>query len=212
MAKSRIQIVGFDPSGPFAGLLLPRRLVQRQKETRFRQEWRLTLRQYVALMREFVGPARQRGSIILASFGSTSGGGVPAGNVVLSTHFFDAFAPLGTALSGVQFQNDGDLLERQDPGVDAVSAGEWWDNQPVSGVGDFFDVRALSSGKVGTWSVAAASDNIWTAITSNREWNVQRGAPTGVKTTTATFEVGPTGEATADDAAAITCSAEFDNS
>jgi hypothetical protein len=43
---SRTIITGFDPAGPIAGMLLPPAFIKRQKETRFKQEWRMSLQQY----------------------------------------------------------------------------------------------------------------------------------------------------------------------
>lgn len=212
MSKSQVIITGFDPVGPFAGLLLPFQFLKRQNETRFKQEWHLTITQYLQLMREFVGPRQQRGSIQMGAAGSMSVVGGVFGLVVVNAHAFESLATSGTALSGVEFQTNGEMYETQDPGADVQQDGEWWSAEPITGIGNINEVRALSSGKVGTWSNAAASDDAWITINSAREWNVTKGAPVGSKSASATFEVGPDGVESADDSATISCLADFDDS
>jgi hypothetical protein len=213
---SQLIITGFDPNGPFGGLILPPSMRKRQRETRFVQEWKLTMQQYVALMNPFKGPRRQRGNFAMFPAGTTAGKHVvPAGNVVLNAHTgagqFEDTTPSGTAGCAASFETDGTLWERNDIEIDVEQSGEWWDNEPVTGVGDFYEVRALSTGKTGTWSSQAASDDTWITITSTRQWKVTKGSPNGSKTTTATFEVGPDGVESADDSAAITCRAEYND-
>jgi hypothetical protein len=213
---SQVIITGFDPNGPFGGMILPPSMRKRQSETRFKQEWRLTLAQYVAMMRPFKGPKFQLGMLSGGSVkrsGAVSG--PPAGNVVLNAHtgagqFEDPGAPVTTGCAA-SFENDGQLWERLDVAVDQEQAGEWFDNEPISGVGDFYEVRSLSTGKTGTWSSQAASDDTWITITSTRQWKVIKAAPNGSKTCTATFEVGPDGVESADDSAVITCRAEYND-
>ena len=196
MNKSQTIITGFDPEGPFAGLFIPPCLIKRQRETRFKQEWRLTLDQYAALMRGFVGPKRQRGSIIISTIGVQQGG--PSGNVVLTAHT-DAYFGLqpDTGTAGFSFQNDGGLDRIEESNI----IGEWWSNQPQANIGNSYEVRALSAGKTGTWSAAAASDNIWTTITGIKTWSI---TSSGFKDTSATFEVGLDGVESALDSATLT--------
>jgi len=68
-ARSQAIFTDFDPNGLLAGWVLPARFRKRQAETRFKQEWKLTYRQYLMMMREFINPEYQRGSIILATAG-----------------------------------------------------------------------------------------------------------------------------------------------
>lgn len=93
-----------------------------------------------------------------------------------------------TATSGFRFNTDGTISENDDGAYSQV--GTWYKGAPRSGIGTGFEVRALSAGKVGTWSSSAAADDVWTTITVGREWNVQQASP-GVKTTSATFEIRP---------------------
>lgn len=195
---SRAIITGFDPEGPFAGLLLPPAFRER---TRFRKEWVLTLEQYVAAMLGKPIPSRrkQRGSIMLTLLGQPGGG-----QVVLSARTDSEFViSPSTATAGFNFRSTGVLGRIAQSNIN----GEWWNQSPQTGIGSLYDVRALSSGKVGTWDVSAAADNTWIQIGSTRTWSITQSG-IGTRTTSATFEVGPTGAATADDSATLTASAE----
>lgn len=203
MSKSQVIISSFDPAGPFAGLILPPCFRKRQSETRFRQEWRVTLAQYLQLMRGFTGPCRQRGSIILASSGAAGLGG-PTGNVVLTNHLDDYFGlQPDTGTAGFSFQNDGGLDRIEDANI----SGEWWSNEPQANIGDNYEVRALSAGKSGTWTVSAAADNIWVTINALRTWYIQS---SGFKNTSATFEVGLDGVESALDSATLTADIQIE--
>ncbi len=181
--RTRVIATGFDPSGPFAGMWLPPAFRKRQAETRFRQEWRLTLEQYVAMMLGKPAPSkrRQRGSIILASAGPAASGGF----VKLTNHFVvGSGSP--TATAGWFFNRDGSLVCEED-GVPTVQPkDEWFSIHPIAAVGDDFEVRALSAGKTGIWDTAAAADDIWITINATREWGI---SSMGSQTTIATFEV-----------------------
>lgn len=202
--SSRVIISGFDPAGPFAGLLLPPRFRKRQAETRFKQNWKMTALQYWTLMREFVGPEHQRGSIIMAAITpSASGSGV----VVLTNHSFLAFAlDPADATAAVRFDANGTLSRGRNGSFDSPFNGQWWNKEPDTGIGSNFAVRALSGG-TGTWTVAAAADDAWIAMGGNREWNVFQDG-NGTNTAIRTFEVGSEPTGPADDAASMTVSAE----
>ena len=198
-------ITGFDPEGIFGEMILPLRFRKRQKETRFKQEWRLTLAQYAAMMREFKGPRKQRGIIAAcAAFGA-------GGSVVLTTQSYsaDGFSP-GTVISGVRFDTDGTMVEIDSETGNVDETGEWWSDEPQASIGDGYEVQALSSGKTGTWSTSAAADDTWITITANRQWDVQESGAFSAKSCTATFEIGLDGVESALDSAAITCVAAND--
>ena len=206
--SSQTIITGFDPKGPFAGMILPPAFRKRQKETRFKQEWRLTIAQYLALMRVFKGPRKQRGSFyagVIATSPKPSG----VASVVLNAHFFNSDGFSGTITSGVEFQNDGELYEIDSEFGNVQQNGEWWSNEPQASIGNSYEARHLSSGKTGTYSSEAAAANVWITLTSNRQWNVQRSA-SGTKSCTATFEVGLDGVESALDSAIITVAANFE--
>lgn len=209
ITKAQTIVTGLDPNGVFAGLWLPPIFRKRQKKTRFRQEWQLTLEQYLAMMRgRPIPPKRkQRGSIILSTCGVVSGGG-GGDSVVVNVHFFANAQASGTHTSAVRLKTNGELTGVTDGAEDGGAGGEWWSAEPVASIGDSYEVRALSSGKTGTWSTAAAADDIWVTMTANREWEVSATNPTG-KTTSAVFEVGPDGVESADDSALISCAVTF---
>ena len=216
MNKALTTIEDFDPSGPFAGLILPPRFRKRQSETRFKQHWKLTAAQYLTLMREGYElhckkwlplPRYQRGSIIMAGFGVPAA--VGPGNVVLNAHFFNSDGFSGTITSGVEFQNDGELYEIDSEFGNVQQNGEWWSNEPQTSIGSSYEARHLSSGKTGTYTVEAAAANVWITLNINRQWNVQRSA-SGTKSCTAVFEVGLDGVESALDSAIITVAANFE--
>lgn len=202
-ARSQIIITGFDSAGLFAGLVLPARFRKRQAETRFKQEWKLTWQQYLIMMREFINPEYQRGSIILAT-------AAPAGihgGVLITNHTITAisFTP-ANATAGVRWDTDGQISRNRNTVYDNPFSNQWWSNEPVTGIGSSYAVRALSGGS-GTWTVAAAVDNTWITMSANREWNVLQ-TVIGIKTTTRVFEVGPQPTGPVHDSGSITCTAE----
>lgn len=198
--SSQVIITGFDPEGPFANLLLPKRFRDYQRGTRFKQAWKLTAAQYMRMLK---GPRRQRG-IIMAT--PVYGAAAPSGFVVVNTHSFSATTN-GPCTSGVRFDQNGEMYEIDSVTGNVQQNGEWWSDEPETDIGDDYEVRALSAGKTGTWSNAAAADDVWiTMNVAQRLWDVD--APTDTnKLCTATFEVGPDGVESADDSAAITCNA-----
>lgn len=186
IARTRTILSGFDPEGPFAGMVLPEALRKRQAKTRFIQRWRW----------------KQRGSIIMVSMGTAEGG-----IVVLTAHTDTDLKifPLG-AVAGFEFQRDGTLGRTQ--AIDI--AGEWWSKEPDTTIGDGYEVRALSAGKVGVWdNTAAAADDVWITMTSTRLWRNQR-VGIGTDTTSATFEVGLDGVESALDSATLTAVSTVD--
>lgn len=206
--SSQTIITGFDPEGLFAGLILPPAFIKRQSETRFKQEWRLTLAQYAALMNSFKGPKRQRGSYYANVLKVLSSA---AGTVVITNHSFlaDEFSP-GSVTSAVQFRNNGQLWELDNGfGSDTEQNGEWWSDEPEASIGDGYEVRALSGGS-GTWGAAAAADNVWITITVSRTWSVTETTPVSTTFASRTFEVGLDGVESALDSAVISCRASLD--
>ena len=180
IARARTILSGFDPEGPFAGMVLPAALRKRQRETRFIQRWRW----------------KQRGSIIMASMGTAKGG-----LVILTAHTDTQTRtfPAG-AVAGFEFQRQGTLGRNELADI----SGEWWDDEPETTIGDSYEVRALSAGKVGVWdNIAAAADDVWITMTATRFWRNQR-VGIGTDTTSATFEVGKDGVESALDSATLT--------
>lgn len=209
MAKSQLIISDFDLAGAFAELILPPAFRQRQKETRFKQEWKVTFAQYAKLMRGFIGSKRQRGSIMIMGGGMMVG--AAGGFVQLTAHTVNQFrATAGNADAWFEFQNDGELWAMRNIDSDVQFSGEWWSDEPETSIGDDYAVRHLSSGKTGTYNLfEAAVADTWITATATRSWGVRRSIQ-GIKTTAATFEVGPEPSGPADDSAVLTTIAELD--
>lgn len=208
MSSSRVVVTGFDPAGSFADLLLPVRFLRRQAETRFKQEWRLSKGQYLAMMREFIGPRRQRGNLAMLNAVLGDAGGV----VVLTAQTFGDFAASGTATATIRFEDDGELRGIREKLSDFDFTGEWWSDEDEAGIGNSYAARHLAAGKTGTYSTEAATADNWITISATRDWSVQRGTPIGSKQCVATFEVGPQPSGPADDSAVIDITADFDDS
>ncbi len=203
MILTRTSARGFDPDGPFGRLWLPLAYRQRIQETRFKQRWQLTLEQYAALMSGRPVPAKrkQRGSIIMAAMGTSE-----VGIILLTAHSDnDVVIDPSTAIAGFTFQRNGTLGRT----AQADISGEWWSSEPKTNIGDGHEVRALAAGKVGTWTAFAAADDAWITIGGNRTWTATQSG-VGVKTTSATFEVGVDGVETAVDSATLTAVATVD--
>lgn len=218
-----------DPRGLFAALTMPPAFYKRVNETRFKQEWRLSMfqywclkrgwsgfgdpwtffRMYLALMKPFKGPKRQRGTFHMFPAGSTAL--LNAGQVVMSGTklIVDQRFTAGTADARISFENDGELKGVKLNGTDLDYTGEWWSLEPESGIGSSYAARYLSGGS-GVWDTSAAAVNNWITISTTRQWGVTRTA-TGSESANATFEVGPTPSGPADDSAGVTCTAIIDN-
>ncbi len=214
MNRAQTIVTGFDPAGPFAGLLLPPRFLKRQSETRFIQRWKLTHAQYAALMREWVGPKRQRGSVQMGAAGALAAagsGGGSAPTVFIQAHnITDQRFSAGTARSDFGFQLNGELWSRRQVGSDTQFAQEWWSDEPETNIGNSYEARHLSAGKIGTFTTSAAVANTWITMTTTRTWGVTR-TSSGNKSCTATFELGDDGAESADDSAVLTCTAIVDD-
>lgn len=200
---TRLSIEGLDPNGVFAEWVFPERFRKRVGETRFKQEWKMSLAQYVAMMREFKGPRKQRGIICAAAvFGGA--------RVVLTNHSLSQDNPSALCTSGPAFETNGTLNE-VGPEVTtftAVQAGEWWSAEPETSIGSNYDVQRLSSGATGNYSTTLAADT-WYQISEQRLWRVTviaKNAP-DIDTGSSTFEIRATGTGSALDSAVITAQA-----
>ena len=217
-----------DPRGLFAALTMPPAFYKRVNETRFKQEWRLSMfqywclkrgwsgfgdpwtffRMYLALMKPFKGPKRQRGTFHMFPAGSTAvlnaGGVVFSGPKLIS----DSRFTLGLADARIQFETDGELRGIKLNQTDIDYTGEWWSAEPEIGIGSSYAARYISGGS-GTWTTSAAAVNTWATISTTRQWGHSR-STNGTSSANATFEVGPTPSGPADDSAGVTCSATVD--
>lgn len=214
--SSQTIITGFDPNGPFAGLILPDRFRKRQSETRFKQNWSITLQQYAQMMcerydmraKKWVGnKKRQRGSIMMSSSAACTASGGTGGSVFLNTlKLVTSDEVSGDSTAGIRFESDGQLWAIRSAGGDLEYDGEWWTAEPETGIGSSYEVRALASGGSGTWGNAAAADDTWITISANRAWDHTR-TTTGSTTVSRTFEVGLDGVESALDSSSISCTA-----
>lgn len=142
----------------------------------------------------------QRGIICATAVFSAGGFITISGEVVSVT------GPAGSIVAGIRFNTDGSIDKRENSVYTQVDPGEYWSNEPETGIGSNYDVRALSAGKTGTWSQAAEIDDTWIQISANREWVVLR-FTAGTKQCIATFEMRNTGSGSALDDAVYDCTA-----
>ena len=202
---TRLSIEGLDPNGVFAEWGFPERFRQRVGETRFKQEWKMSIAQYVAMMREFKGPRKQRGIICAAAIGY-------GGDRVILTNHSLSQTNLGPNLvtSGPAFETNGTLNEigPEATTFTAVQAREWWSAEPETSIGSNYDVQRLSSGATGAYSTTLTADT-WYQISEQRVWRVTVIAKNNpsVASGSSTFEIRATGTGSALDSAVITAQA-----
>lgn len=113
--RSEIIISNFDPQGPFAGLVLPKWVldVVRYNDThRFK-------------VREWKGPRFQRGSVGVSVFANAAQQGAGGGAVELTNHTLSSFDFGALVTCRVVFQSDGTLVHDDDGTLTDVQAGEW---------------------------------------------------------------------------------------
>lgn len=198
--KSKVAMSNFDPHGEF-GLMLPKSVGARvrQNDTNRFKNWRPM-------------PFYQKGNLnmLWAIFAD----GAAGGSVVITGEAIQFGAPFagGAIRAGIRWNNDGNIDE-QGPGAvnfTQIDAGEWWSNEPDTGIGASYDVRFLSTGKVGTWTISGAADDAWTIISGAPTWNVlvTAKASPSTKTCSGTFEIRTTGSGSALDSASYSCTAD----
>ncbi len=168
---SRLEISGMDPNGLFARMTLPPRFRKRCKETRFRQEWKLTIDQYLQMMREFKGPKRQ-GGIIMAAMAHN------VGRVKITDHTLahTDVTGIGTNAESVMgFRADGTFYHQRSNAadIDPVGLGEWHTDEP-SVTGADYEVREGPRGGADAWDFIAASPEVWVTLNVLRRWGVTR--------------------------------------
>jgi hypothetical protein len=125
--------------------------------------------------------------------------------VWITDQFFAADDDIPTTC-GVMFATDGEMWEINSATSNLQIQSQWWTREPVTGIGSSYEVRALSTGKVGAWDTSPGADDTWFTISSDREWNVTQSI-VGDNNAAATFEVGEDGVESALDSAVIDCTA-----
>ena len=180
----------FEPNGVFARMLLPARFMQRCKETRFKQEWKLLPAQYIQLMKEFRGPKYQQGSVSAFPYGVIGGG--PSGPIVqLSANGVDMFNDGGAVYGGWKFTSNG-TLQKHGPFSSSYTDvnGEWWSDEPDTGVGSNY--QAGYTGLTGdNWTLSASAEDTFANISIDLLWRISVSSlfsPT-TRSNSATFRV-----------------------
>ena len=112
--------------------------------------------------------------------------------------------------SGVAWGVDGDALDLG-PGIGDTTiftSGEWWSDEPDTGIGSSYDVRQASLTS-GSWSFQAATVTTWIAMSSERVWRctVAAMASPALNQAQGVFEVRLTGSGSALDSATYSGSA-----
>ena len=87
---------------------------------------------------------------------------------------------------GIRWRSDGSITVIQGPSEPQANPRQWWSDEPVTGIGALHEIRALSAGAVGSWDTAAAADDTWISIASNRLWSF---SDTVSRTVSRTFEI-----------------------
>ena len=199
MGKWRTEIEDLDPWSILSWFVLPRpalALARYNDTARFKKRGKLFL------------PVQQ--SVSAFPYGTVSAAAAVDHKVVLTGETISFTDSGNTTSAGVRFNRDGSIDE-QGPGsgtFSQIDAGEWWELEPVTAIGDDYDVVSVTGGS-GTWSTAAEVDDTWIQMNSDRLWNVvvlSINAPDS-KSTTRTFSIRPTGGGATLASASFTCAA-----
>lgn len=198
-----------DPSGLIARLTMPPAFYKRVNETRFKQRWKMPKIVYECLALGWTGEGDWRRFLqfMLSGTGARRYARTNLGEVILTTH---SIIDVSASFSGstITFNTDGLLSGvalNGDPQFPEFP-GEWWSEEPVTGIGSSYAVRYLSSGLIGDFFGSAAAADTWITISANRSWSERRTLADdgiGVSIVQATFEVGPQPSGPADDSALI---------
>jgi hypothetical protein len=142
-------------------------------------------------------------------FWAAGGGGtVPVISGGSSSHFVSG----GAVNAGVTFNVDGECYDLGSAlgGRTIFTSGEWWPDEPDTGIGSSYDIRQASL-TTGAWNVQAATVTTWVQISVERIWrcNVTAMSAPNVSSASGVFEVRGTGSGSAIDSA--TYSAEASN-
>lgn len=191
-----------DPRGLIARLTMPPAFYKRVNETRFRQEWRMPkiIYECLALGWNGEGDWRRFLQLMLSGTGVRRYARIPQGSVVLTNHsVIDEDTTL--ARSQFIFQTDGVLDGVRLNAADSTYPGEWWSEEPETGIGNNYAVRWLSSGSFGALTSGSSAGDSWVTISAARTYTLERAVAQGVGTDIfqATFECGPEPSGPADD-------------
>jgi len=116
----------------------------------------------------------------------------------------------GVCFAGVTFNVDGECYDMGPALADRTIfvAGEWWPDEPDTGIGSSYDIRQASL-FTGTWTQQAATVGTWVQISVERIWrcNVTAMSAPNVSSASGSFEVRDTGSGSAIDTATYTAEA-----
>ena len=132
------------------------------------------------------------------------------GMVVMNGGASDHFDSGVLVHSGVSFAVDGEAFDLG-PGIGTLNiftSGEWWSDEPDTGIGSSYDVRQASLTS-GSWSLQAATVTTWIAMSTNRVWRctVTAMASPALNQAQGVFEIRTTGSGSALDSATYSGSA-----
>lgn len=215
-----------DPRGLIYAAVMPPLFTKRVRETRFKQRWKMCRWHFKLLMlgwngeedpiqfyvrrqqmmhaRRFGNPKKQRGTFSMFPAGTTAAA-APSGQVVITNKSYTDFGINETVSCDAQFQTDGEFWIQRLRNTDVQINGEWWSEEPETGIGSSYDVR--TNGITGTYDIAAASNTVWVQMNLTRTWGVDAGPGFDVSTAVGTFEIRNTGSGGALDTANITTTA-----
>lgn len=104
---------------------------------------------------------------------------VVGGPFVIVTDFstFESLAGTPVAVSGARYNSDGsiDEIEGRDfsETYTQIHTGEWWSDEPDSGIGSDYDIRCQSIDANGPWDTQPASVGTYVGLNTNPIWRVQ---------------------------------------
>lgn len=160
--KTKLEISNLDPSGVFIKMLPVhiRKFYLYNDRARFkRHKWKF--------------PYYQRGSVSAFAYGTMAAAGGGGGGSVVLTNGSSSHENIGNeCYAGWQFQPDG-TLDDVGPLVTNLTlktSGEWWSDEPETGIGASYQVRTTSASG---WNSSAAANTVWTTdISTNKSWYV----------------------------------------
>src|SRR5690554_1310640 len=97
-----------------------------------------------------------------------SGGQVQQSNVSAASS-----VPSGPSAASVTFRSDGQATSSGNVASSHPISGEWWSQEPQTGIGAQYEIRCVSAD--GSFTGQAAPIGTWVDMSSNRLWSVTRG-------------------------------------
>lgn len=120
------------------------------------------------------------------------------GPFVLVTDIAVTNASAGTpaAVNGIRFNDDGSFDEIEGttttPTFTQIHSGEWWTDEPASGIGSDYDIRCQSIDADGPWDTQAAVVGTYVGLDTSPIWRIEAAggkAGPNTKRITATMQI-----------------------